>query len=109
MSWAKRALDLVLVSVGLLALAPLLGLIALAIKLDSRGPVFYRQQRVGKDGRSFSMLKFRSMCIDADLRLEALRTHNEATGPLFKMRRDPRVTVRWPSYSAAGAWTNYHS
>jgi exopolysaccharide biosynthesis polyprenyl glycosylphosphotransferase len=92
-SWAKRALDLVLVGLGVLAIAPVLGIIALAIKLDSRGPVFYRQTRVGKDGRQFSMLKFRSMCIDADRRLEELRKHNEATGPLFKMRRDPRVTA----------------
>jgi exopolysaccharide biosynthesis polyprenyl glycosylphosphotransferase len=92
-SWAKRALDLALVSIGLLAIAPLLGVIALAIKLDSHGPVFYRQERVGKDGRRFSMLKFRSMCVDAEGRLEALRAHNEATGPLFKMRRDPRVTA----------------
>jgi exopolysaccharide biosynthesis polyprenyl glycosylphosphotransferase len=92
-SWAKRALDLVLVGLGVLGIAPVLGIIALAIKLDSRGPVFYRQTRVGKDGRQFSMLKFRSMCIDADRRLEELRKHNEATGPLFKMRRDPRVTA----------------
>jgi exopolysaccharide biosynthesis polyprenyl glycosylphosphotransferase len=91
-SWAKRAVDLALVSIGLLAISPLLLIIAIAIKLDSRGPVFYSQQRVGKDGRYFSMLKFRSMCQDADRRLEALRRHNEATGPLFKMRRDPRVT-----------------
>jgi exopolysaccharide biosynthesis polyprenyl glycosylphosphotransferase len=92
-SWAKRALDLVLVSLGVLVLTPLLLLIALAIKLDSRGPVFYRQQRVGKNGRHFSMLKFRSMCVDAESRLDALRMHNEASGPLFKMRRDPRVTA----------------
>jgi len=92
-SWAKRALDLVLVGLGVVAIAPVFGVIALAIKIDSRGPVFYRQTRVGKDGRHFSMLKFRSMCVDAERRLEALRTHNEATGPLFKMRRDPRVTA----------------
>lgn len=91
-SWAKRALDLMLVSVGLLLLAPLFLMIALAIKVDSAGPVFYRQQRLGKNGRAFWMLKFRSMCQDADRRLESLRLHNEATGPLFKMRQDPRVT-----------------
>jgi exopolysaccharide biosynthesis polyprenyl glycosylphosphotransferase len=91
-SWAKRALDVALVSVGLFAAAPVLLAIALAVKLDSPGPVFYRQLRVGKDGRHFWMLKFRSMCADADRRLDALRLRNEATGPLFKMRRDPRIT-----------------
>jgi exopolysaccharide biosynthesis polyprenyl glycosylphosphotransferase len=91
-SWAKRAIDLLLISCGLLVAAPVLLLIALAIKLDSPGPVFYRQERVGKDGRLFSMLKFRSMRPDADRQLDMLRHHNEATGPLFKMRRDPRVT-----------------
>jgi exopolysaccharide biosynthesis polyprenyl glycosylphosphotransferase len=91
-SWAKRAVDLVLVSLGLVAIAPILLAIGLAIKLDSRGPIFFRQLRVGKDGRTFLMFKFRSMCQDADRRLEALRTHNEATGPLFKMRQDPRIT-----------------
>jgi exopolysaccharide biosynthesis polyprenyl glycosylphosphotransferase len=91
-SWVKRAVDLVLVSVGLVLLAPLLLAITVAIQLDSSGPIFYRQRRVGKNGRTFSMLKFRSMCQDADQRLDALRVHNEASGPLFKMRRDPRVT-----------------
>ncbi len=91
-SWVKRALDLAVLSVGLIALAPVLSFIALAIKLDSPGPVFYRQQRVGKDGRRFNILKFRSMSQDAEHRLETLRQLNEATGPLFKIRRDPRVT-----------------
>lgn len=91
-SWAKRAVDLVTLSVGLIALAPVLSVIAIAIKLDSPGPVFYRQERVGKDGRRFKILKFRSMCQDADRRLETLKQHNEATGPLFKIRHDPRVT-----------------
>jgi lipopolysaccharide/colanic/teichoic acid biosynthesis glycosyltransferase len=66
--------------------------VALAIKLDSPGPIFYRQQRVGKHGRRFWMLKFRSMRQDADRLLDTLRAHNEASGPLFKMRRDPRIT-----------------
>ncbi|MBV9547044.1 MAG: sugar transferase [Chloroflexi bacterium] len=91
-SWAKRALDVVLVCAGLLVAAPVLLAIALAIKLDSPGPVFYRQLRVGKNGRHFWILKFRSMCADAESRLGALRTNNEATGPLFKIRRDPRIT-----------------
>ncbi len=91
-SWLKRASDLALGSLALLALAPLLGVIAVAIKLDSPGPVLYRQQRVGKDGRRFWMFKFRSMRPDAERLLDALRAKNEATGPLFKMRADPRVT-----------------
>jgi exopolysaccharide biosynthesis polyprenyl glycosylphosphotransferase len=91
-SWVKRATDLVLVGLGLLMISPILAVIALAVKLDSPGPMLYRQQRVGKDGRLFSMFKFRSMCQDADRRLEALRSQNEATGPLFKIRNDPRVT-----------------
>jgi exopolysaccharide biosynthesis polyprenyl glycosylphosphotransferase len=91
-SWLKRAMDILLVGLGLVAISPLLALVALAIKVDSPGPVFYRQTRVGKDGRQFSMLKFRSMCVDADRRLAELRQHNEASGPLFKMKSDPRIT-----------------
>ncbi len=91
-SWVKRALDVTLASVGLLLLSPLFLVVMLAIKLDSPGPVFYRQRRLGHHGRPFFMLKFRSMCVDADRRLEELRAQNEASGPLFKMRRDPRVT-----------------
>jgi lipopolysaccharide/colanic/teichoic acid biosynthesis glycosyltransferase len=81
-----------LVGVGLLALAPLIAIISLAIKLDSPGPIFYGQPRIGKNGRQFRMFKFRSMVIGADTQLAELRDHNEASGPLFKMRRDPRVT-----------------
>ena len=91
-SWLKRAGDLVATSLGLLLISPLLLGIALAIKLDSPGPVFYRQERVGKHGRRFKMLKFRSMRPDADKLLVMLRERNEASGPLFKMRSDPRVT-----------------
>jgi exopolysaccharide biosynthesis polyprenyl glycosylphosphotransferase len=91
-SWVKRATDLILISAGLVLISPLLLAVAIAIKLDSRGPILYRQERVGKNGRPFWMYKFRSMCEDADRRLEALRARNEASGPLFKMREDPRVT-----------------
>jgi exopolysaccharide biosynthesis polyprenyl glycosylphosphotransferase len=91
-SWAKRAIDLVLVGFGVVALLPLFAIVGLAIKLNSPGPIFYRQVRVGKNGRHFGMLKFRSMCVDADRHLEALQAQNEASGPLFKMKRDPRVT-----------------
>src|SRR5262249_27887680 len=71
---------------------PVLVLLAVLIKLDSPGPIFYGQVRVGKNGRHFRMLKFRSMRRDADQLLAALKQQNEASGPLFKMRADPRVT-----------------
>jgi lipopolysaccharide/colanic/teichoic acid biosynthesis glycosyltransferase len=70
--------------------------IAVAVRLDSRGPVFFRQTRVGKDGKRFEMLKFRSMVVDADALKEALRHLNETSG-LFKIENDPRITRvgRW--------------
>ncbi|MDX2377453.1 sugar transferase [Microbacterium sp. LRZ72] len=88
----KRALDILVAGLALLVMLPLLPLIALAIRVDSRGPVFFRQTRVGRDGREFSMLKFRSMRETRPGELEALRAQSEAAGPLFKMRDDPRVT-----------------
>ena len=89
---AKRTLDLFLASLAILLLAPLWLILAVAIKLDSRGPVFFRQKRIGRHERPFEMLKFRTMVVGADLMLDDLRDQNEATGPLFKLRRDPRVT-----------------
>jgi exopolysaccharide biosynthesis polyprenyl glycosylphosphotransferase len=96
-NWLKRIADLTLTGAGLLLAWPLFLLIALAIKLDSPGPVLYRQQRVGKDGRLFHMLKFRSMYRDAEQRRAELLAANEADGPLFKIRNDPRITRigRW--------------
>jgi len=91
-SWFKRAVDLALVCLGLIMLAPVLLLVAAAVKLDSPGPILFRQERVGKNGRRFWIFKFRSMCLDADRQIEKLRLQNEATGPLFKIRDDPRVT-----------------
>jgi len=87
----KRALDIAGSGVGLVLLAPLLAAVATAVKLDSRGPVFFRQARVGRDGRAFSMLKFRTMCEGADALKDELRDRNEAVG-LFKIADDPRVT-----------------
>jgi len=77
---------------ALLLGAPLMGLIALAIRLDTRGPVLYRQERTGKDGVPFTMYKFRTMVVGADQRVDELRELNEGAGPLFKMAQDPRVT-----------------
>ncbi len=88
---AKRAFDLVLTSVGVLLIAPLLALIALAVKLDSQGPVFFLQTRAGRDGRPFRIIKFRSMVADADAQKEALRGLADVGG-LFKLGDDPRVT-----------------
>lgn len=93
----KRAFDVLVSGMGVLVGLPVWVLIALAIKLESRGPVFYRQARIGQNGVTFDMFKFRSMSNDAETRLEHLMHHNEATGPLFKMKDDPRVTRvgRW--------------
>jgi exopolysaccharide biosynthesis polyprenyl glycosylphosphotransferase len=88
----KRAFDLVGASMGLLIISPLLIAFALAIKLDSRGPVFFRQLRVGRYGNRFYMLKFRTMVKDADAMKDSLRAHNEAQEGLFKIAEDPRVT-----------------
>jgi exopolysaccharide biosynthesis WecB/TagA/CpsF family protein len=90
---AKRLLDVVASLSAILLLSPVLGLVALAIRLESSGPVIFRQRRVGRDGREFMMLKFRSMFTDAEQRLEALLAQNEMDGGvIFKMRDDPRVT-----------------
>ncbi len=89
----KRAFDMTIAVALLFALAPLLGAIAIAIKLTDRGPVLFRQKRVGRNGVEFEILKFRSMCVDAEAKLVALREgQNERTGPLFKLTSDPRVT-----------------
>jgi exopolysaccharide biosynthesis polyprenyl glycosylphosphotransferase len=88
----KRGMDTVGAAIGLVLLFPLVTAIAIAIKLDSRGPVFYRQWRIGRDGRPFRMLKFRSMVRDADELKDDLAEHNVAGGGLFKVVDDPRVT-----------------
>jgi len=87
----KRGFDLAGATVGLLLIGPVLAAMALAIKLDSRGPVFFRQERVGRDGRRFRIFKFRSMVADAEARKADLMELNEANG-LFKMANDPRIT-----------------
>jgi exopolysaccharide biosynthesis polyprenyl glycosylphosphotransferase len=73
-------------------LSPLLLVIAVAIKLNDRGPVIYRQRRVGRDGATFTMLKFRTMVTNADAIKQTLAADNDGAGPLFKMKRDPRIT-----------------
>ena len=88
----KGALDRVLACFALLLLAPLLLAVALAVKLEDRGPVIFWQQRVGRAGRRFWMVKFRSMVTDAEQQRSELELANEGSGPLFKLRADPRVT-----------------
>jgi exopolysaccharide biosynthesis polyprenyl glycosylphosphotransferase len=91
--WVKHGLDRLVAGVAILLLAPALGAIALAVRLDSPGPVLFRQVRIGQDGREFVMLKFRSMVVDAEARREELLARNQnADGLLFKIADDPRVT-----------------
>jgi exopolysaccharide biosynthesis polyprenyl glycosylphosphotransferase len=89
---AKRSLDLVIAPLVLLLAAPVLAVAAVLIKVHDRGPVFFRQQRVGRDGRPFMVIKLRTMSVDAEQRRAALLGSNERKGPLFKVVDDPRVT-----------------
>jgi lipopolysaccharide/colanic/teichoic acid biosynthesis glycosyltransferase len=86
-------LDLILATIGLAATAPLWLAIVIAIRLDSAGPAIFVQERVGRRGKRFRFYKFRSMYIDAEQRLADLQSSNEVSGPVFKMRSDPRVTA----------------
>jgi exopolysaccharide biosynthesis polyprenyl glycosylphosphotransferase len=88
----KRVFDLLGAALGLLAVAPLLAVIAVLVKLEDGGPVFFRQQRVGRYGHRFEMLKFRTMIANADQMKDGLRDRNEAQEGLFKIAKDPRVT-----------------
>lgn len=88
----KRAFDILFACIALIPVLLITPFIALAIKWDSPGPVFFRQTRVGRDGDWFQIFKFRTMRVDAEAQLELLRAKNEGSGPLFKMKHDPRVT-----------------
>ncbi|WP_302717777.1 sugar transferase [uncultured Senegalimassilia sp.] len=91
--FVKRAFDIVFSVAVLVAFCWLFAIIAVLIKIDDpKGPVFFKQERVGKNGKTFYMYKFRSMCVDAEERLAELRELNEKTGPVFKMAEDPRIT-----------------
>ncbi|WP_459642636.1 sugar transferase [Kineococcus sp. NUM-3379] len=89
---AKTTVDRVAALGALAVLSPVLLAVAALVKLDSRGPVLFRQERVGKDGKPFTMYKFRSMVVDAEQRLIDLRDRSEGNGLLFKMKVDPRIT-----------------
>jgi exopolysaccharide biosynthesis polyprenyl glycosylphosphotransferase len=90
----KRAIDLVASGLGLLALTPVLAAVAIAIRLDTPGPIFFRQRRHGRGGSEFEIVKFRTMVADAEAQRMAMAHMNEmeGAGPLFKMANDPRVT-----------------
>ena len=88
----KRVIDVVCSFVGVLVLSPLFVVIAIIIKFTSKGPVFFSQKRVGRDGKEFKMYKFRSMVVNAEELKEKLAAQNEMSGPMFKMKDDPRVT-----------------
>ncbi|OAA94190.1 sugar transferase [Clostridium coskatii] len=90
--FVKRSMDLILSFIGIIAFSPMMLMVAIAIKLDSRGPVIFSQMRVGMNGKPFKMYKFRSMVDDAEELLDNLRGKNEMTGPMFKIKKDPRIT-----------------
>lgn len=99
---AKRSFDIVFSAAALLLILPVLIVIALLIRLDGPGKVFFLQERAGQDGRPFKMYKFRTMVEDAESQLAALQQQNEGAGPLFKLKDDPRVT-------RTGRWLRRHS
>ena len=88
----KRIMDVVCSAAVLAVLSPIFLAVAVAIKLEDKGPVIFTQNRTGKDGKVFRMYKFRSMYVDAEKRRSELLARNEADGPLFKIADDPRVT-----------------
>ena len=91
--FVKRVFDFVFSAAVIVLLSWLFVIIAIVIKIDDpKGPVFFKQTRVGKNGREFEMLKFRSMCVDAEEKLAELKELNEKTGPVFKIAEDPRIT-----------------
>lgn len=88
----KRAVDIVCSLIGLLVLMPILVVVAILVKIESQGPIIFSQDRVGKHGKVFKMYKFRSMVINAEQIKEQLADKNERTGPMFKIKNDPRIT-----------------
>ena len=88
----KRVFDILLCSLALVVLSPVFLIVAIAVKCEDGGSVFFSQTRLTKNGKQFQMYKFRSMCPNADAMLEALLDENEMEGPAFKIKKDPRVT-----------------
>lgn len=91
-AFAKRAMDVVISLSAILILSPILLLIAFLVRVTSEGPVIFRQKRSGLGGQEFTCLKFRSMCLDAEQKRAEIAHLNEASGPVFKIRDDPRIT-----------------
>lgn len=91
-SFFKRMMDIMCSLVGLIALVPVLLIVSIAIKIESKGPIIFIQKRVGKDGKVFSMYKFRSMLVNAEELKDKLSHKNEMDGPMFKIKEDPRIT-----------------
>ena len=88
----KRTIDIIGAGLGLILLSPIIAIVACAVKVTSRGPIFFSQKRVGKNGELFEMYKFRSMVVNAEELKEKLEEQNEMSGPMFKIKDDPRVT-----------------
>ena len=88
----KRTIDIIGSLCGLILLSPLLVVVGMLIKLDSKGPIIFAQKRVGLNGREFKMYKFRSMVVNAEELKDKLKENNEMSGPMFKMKDDPRIT-----------------
>jgi exopolysaccharide biosynthesis polyprenyl glycosylphosphotransferase len=89
---SKRALDVIASFLGLVILSPILSIVAILIKLESKGPAIFAQSRIGLNGKEFKMYKFRSMVQNAEELKEKLAKQNEMSGPMFKIKNDPRVT-----------------
>lgn len=88
----KRVIDILFSLIGLIILSPLILLVAIVIKIESKGPIVFAQERIGKNGCAFNMYKFRSMVVNAEELKEKLLAKNEMSGPMFKIKEDPRVT-----------------
>lgn len=88
----KRLMDIILSLLGLILVSPIMLIVAILIKLESTGPIIFSQKRVGLNGKEFNMFKFRSMVQNAEELKEKLQKQNEMSGPMFKMKEDPRVT-----------------
>ena len=88
----KRTIDIIGAGLGLILLSPIIAIVACAVKFTSKGPVFFSQKRVGKNGELFEMYKFRSMVVNAEELKGNLEDQNEMSGPMFKIKDDPRVT-----------------
>ncbi|WP_278600946.1 sugar transferase, partial [Clostridium tertium] len=89
---SKRIIDIIGSLIGLILLSPILIIVGILIKFESKGPIVFTQKRVGKNGKEFDMYKLRSMVVNAEEIKEKLKEQNEMSGPMFKMKDDPRIT-----------------